>query len=155
MFEWIAEIDGPAATPYEGGKFHVRFEFVENHYPRVEPRISFLTQMFHPNLHPEGFDPVCVRTFSSRVPVDLWVNLERQCSCLRALHAPESRHLHHNHYLIRCCRVYFTHTHTLGSGGAPRIGYGRSFQTSSISFESPILILFGVSGVISTAVTSP
>ena len=72
MFEWIAEIDGPVASPYEGGKFHFRFEFEQNGYPNHAPRVSFLTRMFHPNFHPDyGFDPVCVLPPSSRVPVHL------------------------------------------------------------------------------------
>ena len=71
MFEWIAEIDGLAASPYEGGKFYVRFEFDEE-YPIKPPRIFFVTQMFHPNFYPGvGFDPVCVLPPSSRVPVHL------------------------------------------------------------------------------------
>jgi hypothetical protein len=68
---WIAEIDGLAASPYEGGKFYVRFEFDEE-YPFKPPRIFFVTQMFHPNFYPGvGFDPVCVLPPSSRVPVHL------------------------------------------------------------------------------------
>ena len=42
-------MDGPADSPYEGGKFKIRIKFPEN-YPFKFPAITFDTKIYHPNV---------------------------------------------------------------------------------------------------------
>eukprot|EP00298_Acanthocystis_sp_HF-20_P000769 c11108_g1_i1.p1 GENE.c11108_g1_i1~~c11108_g1_i1.p1 ORF type:complete len:218 (-),score=58.61 c11108_g1_i1:24-635(-) len=57
--DFIAEIKGPAATPYEGGTFRVKFVF-DSDFPNVPPKGIFLTKIFHPNVSKSG--EICVNT---------------------------------------------------------------------------------------------
>eukprot|EP01083_Nonionella_stella_P091197 254923_1 len=49
ILEWIATIDGPKDTPYEGGKFYLRIVFGED-YPFNPPEIKFKTKIYHCNI---------------------------------------------------------------------------------------------------------
>ena len=46
---WHVIIDGPADTPYFGGKFTVGIDFTDN-YPFKCPKILFITKIYHPNI---------------------------------------------------------------------------------------------------------
>ena len=46
---WIASIDGPKESPFEGGKFRVELDFTDN-YPFKAPHVHFLTKIYHPNI---------------------------------------------------------------------------------------------------------
>ena len=46
---WNVHIDGPAGTPYEGGKFTVSIDFSDN-YPFKCPKVQFVTKVYHPNV---------------------------------------------------------------------------------------------------------
>ncbi|KRW99913.1 Ubiquitin-conjugating enzyme/RWD-like protein [Pseudocohnilembus persalinus] len=50
---WNLLLNGPADTPYAGGKFKVVIEFPAQ-YPFKFPSFKFVTQMFHPNIDERG-----------------------------------------------------------------------------------------------------
>lgn len=50
LYEWFAVIHGPRDTPYYGGEFRVRFRIPQS-YPMAPPEASFVTTIFHPNVH--------------------------------------------------------------------------------------------------------
>ena len=45
---WIVTFDGPSGSPYEGGKFKVRFNC--DTYPFKTPKINFITKIYHPGV---------------------------------------------------------------------------------------------------------
>lgn len=47
---WHCVVDGPADTPYAGGKFAVDMR-VPSDYPLNPPTATFKTRIFHPNVH--------------------------------------------------------------------------------------------------------
>lgn len=47
---WKGYIRGPCDTPYEGGVFELAIETTPM-YPMEPPKISFVTKVFHPNVH--------------------------------------------------------------------------------------------------------
>lgn len=53
-------IEGPAGTPYAGGFFRVRFDFVDVDFPNMPPKCTMLTKIFHPNISKAG--EICVDT---------------------------------------------------------------------------------------------
>lgn len=53
MFTWIAVLIGPENTPYERGTFSLVLVFEED-YPNHPPEVSFISEMFHPNVYPHG-----------------------------------------------------------------------------------------------------
>jgi ubiquitin-conjugating enzyme E2 A len=50
---WNAVIFGPSETPFEDGTFCLVMEFDET-YPTKPPKVRFVSQMFHPNVYPNG-----------------------------------------------------------------------------------------------------
>lgn len=50
LTRWTAVIRGPPDSPYQGFLFTVAFELT-NEYPLVPPTVSFVTKIFHPNVH--------------------------------------------------------------------------------------------------------
>ena len=57
FFEWEALITGPEGTCFEGGVFTARLTF-PNDYPLSPPKMQFTSDMFHPNIYPDG--RVCI-----------------------------------------------------------------------------------------------
>uniref|UniRef100_A0A914I5V8 E2 ubiquitin-conjugating enzyme n=1 Tax=Globodera rostochiensis TaxID=31243 RepID=A0A914I5V8_GLORO len=50
---WRATIKGPAGTPYEGGTFVLTMRFRRD-YPFQQPRVTFDTPIYHPNINANG-----------------------------------------------------------------------------------------------------
>ncbi|KAI0205160.1 ubiquitin-conjugating enzyme/RWD-like protein [Astrocystis sublimbata] len=76
IFVWEALIQGPADTPFEGGIFPAEIKFPRD-YPLSPPTMTFLGEIFHPNvyssglvcisiLHPPGDDPNQYESASER-----------------------------------------------------------------------------------------
>eukprot|EP01100_Stratorugosa_tubuloviscum_P011933 TRINITY_DN5441_c1_g1_i3.p1 TRINITY_DN5441_c1_g1~~TRINITY_DN5441_c1_g1_i3.p1 ORF type:complete len:168 (-),score=63.77 TRINITY_DN5441_c1_g1_i3:272-775(-) len=57
IFIWDILIIGPTDTLYEGGMFKARLTFPID-YPNLPPKLSFLTRIWHPNVHENG--DVCI-----------------------------------------------------------------------------------------------
>ncbi|VDN11444.1 unnamed protein product [Dibothriocephalus latus] len=57
FFEWEALIAGPDGTPFEGGVFASRLTFPAD-YPLSPPEMRFTSEIFHPNIYPDG--RVCI-----------------------------------------------------------------------------------------------
>ena len=57
FFEWEAAVTGPEDCPFEDGVFLARLSFPKD-YPLNPPRMRFTSQIFHPNIHPDG--RVCI-----------------------------------------------------------------------------------------------
>jgi len=57
FFEWEALITGPEGTCFDGGVFTARLTF-PNDYPLSPPKMQFISDMFHPNIYPDG--RVCI-----------------------------------------------------------------------------------------------
>jgi ubiquitin-conjugating enzyme E2 G1 len=57
MYEWEIVILGPPETFYEGGFFKARLSFPKD-YPLMPPRMRFISEMWHPNVYPDG--TVCI-----------------------------------------------------------------------------------------------
>jgi peroxin-4 len=58
LSEWLAVLRGPENTPYHGGAFKVRLS-VPSSYPLSPPKATFLTPVFHPNVH-FGTGEICL-----------------------------------------------------------------------------------------------
>lgn len=50
---WQACLEGPAGSPYEGGKFYLYIQ-VPYTYPMSPPVVRFITRIFHPNISRHG-----------------------------------------------------------------------------------------------------
>lgn len=52
-FHWRAQLDGPVGSPYEGGCFVLDIR-IPSRYPLEPPKVTFHTQIFHPNVNDRG-----------------------------------------------------------------------------------------------------
>mmetsp|Transcript_18081 Transcript_18081/g.25485 ORF Transcript_18081/g.25485 Transcript_18081/m.25485 type:complete len:200 (+) Transcript_18081:57-656(+) len=50
ILQWTALLRGPVDTPYEGGVFQLAIQCGTD-YPLGPPTITFVTKIFHPNIH--------------------------------------------------------------------------------------------------------
>ncbi|KAL5992006.1 Ubiquitin-conjugating enzyme 13 [Asimina triloba] len=57
IFEWSVTIIGPPDTLYDGGYFNAIMSFPSN-YPNSPPTVRFTSEMWHPNVYPDG--KVCI-----------------------------------------------------------------------------------------------
>mmetsp|Transcript_6939 Transcript_6939/g.11805 ORF Transcript_6939/g.11805 Transcript_6939/m.11805 type:complete len:168 (-) Transcript_6939:665-1168(-) len=57
IFEWQVTVIGPPDTLYEGGFFNARLSFPKD-YPNSPPSCRFTSEMWHPNVYPDG--RVCI-----------------------------------------------------------------------------------------------
>ena len=84
-----ADIEGPTATPYEGGVFRVKIK-IPNNFPNVAPKGLFLTKIFHPNISEQG--EICVNTLKRDWDPKNWSlsNLFQVIKCLLIIPFPQS-----------------------------------------------------------------
>ena len=84
-----ADIEGPTATPYEGGIFRVQIK-ISNYFPNNAPKGIFLTKIFHPNISEQG--EICVNTLKRDWDPKNWSlsNLFQVIKCLLIIPFPQS-----------------------------------------------------------------
>ena len=84
-----ADIEGPEATPYEGGTFRVTIKIPQN-FPTVAPKGIFLTKIFHPNISEQG--EICVNTLKRDWNPKKWSlsDLFQVIKCLLIVPFPQS-----------------------------------------------------------------
>lgn len=84
-----ADIEGPTATPYEGGIFRVKLK-IPNNFPNTAPKGIFLTKIFHPNISEQG--EICVNTLKRDWNPKNWSlsNLFQVIKCLLIIPFPQS-----------------------------------------------------------------
>ncbi len=57
MFIWDVLLFGPVSTIFEGGIYKCQFIF-NKEYPNKPPEFKFISNLFHPNIYPDG--KVCI-----------------------------------------------------------------------------------------------
>merc|ERR1719195_2574179 len=83
-----AVIEGPADTPYFGGKFRVKLTIGKD-FPAAPPKGFFLTKIFHPNVSSRG--EICVNTLKKDWKSDLGLkHILLTIKCLLIVPNPES-----------------------------------------------------------------
>ena len=86
--ELQAVIDGPADTPYVGGRFRVKLA-LDKDFPQSPPKGFFLTKIFHPNVSARG--EICVNTLKRDWKPDLGIkHILLTVKCLLIVPNPES-----------------------------------------------------------------
>ncbi|KAL9936244.1 hypothetical protein V8E36_005086 [Tilletia maclaganii] len=53
IYKWVAKVEGPANTGYQGGVFELSLDFPIE-YPFKTPKVKFNTQIYHPNVDDSG-----------------------------------------------------------------------------------------------------
>ncbi|OIR58240.1 MAG: ubiquitin-conjugating enzyme E2 [Amphiamblys sp. WSBS2006] len=53
LFKWVATMQGPKGTPFEGGSFKIDI-IIPDDYPFSPPAVKFVSKMFHPNIFEDG-----------------------------------------------------------------------------------------------------
>ncbi|XP_040570028.1 ubiquitin-conjugating enzyme E2 S [Lepeophtheirus salmonis] len=84
-----ALIEGPADTPFAGGKFRVKL-VIGKDFPASPPKGYFLTKIFHPNVAPSTGE-ICVNTLKKDWKSDLGIkHVLLTIKCLLIVPNPES-----------------------------------------------------------------
>ena len=60
---WDAVIFGPHDTAFEDGTFKLKMSFTEE-YPNKPPKVTFVSEMFHPNVYADG--SICLDVLQNR-----------------------------------------------------------------------------------------
>lgn len=89
MSDVEAIIDGPADTPYHGGKFRVKL-VIGGDFPASPPKGYFITKIFHPNVAVSSGE-ICVNTLKKDWKSDLGIkHVLLTVKCLLIVPNPES-----------------------------------------------------------------
>jgi len=88
LFQWDVMVMGPPGTFYEGGFFHASLVFPKD-YPQAPPKMKFLSNMFHPNISPDGDVSIGILTqpTGNRRPGGFWRHWRPDYSAAAILHA--------------------------------------------------------------------
>ncbi|KAI5186624.1 ubiquitin-conjugating enzyme E2 I [Nematocida homosporus] len=62
LFNWDCSFPGPESTPFEGHTLSLQVEFFKD-YPLSPPTFRFVSNVFHPNVYPDGV--VCLDILST------------------------------------------------------------------------------------------
>ena len=83
------DLEGPKATPYEGGIFRVKL-IIPNDFTMVAPKGIFITKIFHPNISEKG--DICVNALKKDWNSRQWslYNLFEVIKCLLIVPFPQS-----------------------------------------------------------------
>ena len=83
------DLEGPKATPYEGGIFRVKL-LIPNGFPITAPKGVFITKIFHPNISEKG--EICVNALKKDWNPRQWslYNLFEVIKCLLIVPFPQS-----------------------------------------------------------------
>ena len=73
LYHWIAIINGPAGTPYEGGKIKVNI-YITDGYPSKAPIVSFEPICFHTSIDPKSGQP-CLDILNDWKPTKYLCNI--------------------------------------------------------------------------------
>ena len=76
---WVAKLKGPPDTPYSEGTFLVKLD-VPQDYPITPPKCTFLTKIFHPNIHFTTGE-ICLELFNKIKWTPAWT-LESVCKAI-------------------------------------------------------------------------
>jgi len=80
LLQWQVFMDGPAKTPYAGGRFKVLIT-LPNEYPFKAPTINFETRIYHPNVSNDKMGGMCL----GLVKPDVWKPSSKLASVLTAI----------------------------------------------------------------------
>ena len=83
------DLEGPKATPYEGGIFRIKL-LIPNDFPSAAPKGIFITKIFHPNISEKG--EICVNALKKDWNPRQWslYNLFEVIKCLLIVPFPQS-----------------------------------------------------------------
>jgi len=84
LFEWVVYITGPPGTEFENGIFKAVMNFPDD-YPNSPPKMKFLSDMWHPNVYPDG--GVCISILHTPDPLN---PEEKAEECWRPIQTVES-----------------------------------------------------------------
>jgi len=77
FLKWNIILLGPSETIFEGGAFRCKLEFTKD-YPNKPPIFSFIDNLFHPNIYPNG--KVCMSILHEGEDIYGYENIsERWC----------------------------------------------------------------------------
>lgn len=139
MTQVEAVLDGPADTPYAGGRFRIKLSIGKD-FPASPPKGYFLTKIFHPNVSSKG--EICVNTLKKDWKSDLGIkHILLTVKCLLIVPNPESAlneeagKLLLERYDDYCARArLYTEIHAQSEGckgGKVQVGEGSSSSSSS------------------------
>jgi ubiquitin-protein ligase len=59
LHTWHITLQGPADTPYEGGRFNIVLTLPTD-YPFKAPQVNFTTRIWHPNVTNDSLGNICL-----------------------------------------------------------------------------------------------
>ncbi len=59
LHQWAIVLEGPAGTPYAGGRFELTLTLPAD-YPFKAPQVNFATRIWHPNVTNDSLGNVCL-----------------------------------------------------------------------------------------------
>ena len=79
IFKWVSKLKGPPDTPYQEGIFSVNIDVPED-YPISPPKCTFITKIFHPNIHFTTGE-ICLELFNKSKWIPAWT-IESVCKAI-------------------------------------------------------------------------